>query len=475
MPVVRPYLSTFTRSGRLATGQPQPLSAVLRGGLFAISIASPVWIACVASAPQTFAQSSVTTPTAADPPAADPAPTAEQLAKLVEQLGADSFQQRERATSRLLAAGPQCLPILRKQAEQGDLETRQRVEMIVARLMADEFEARVRAFLRRQPEATLPGWEYAREKLADSNFFRQLYVDISRKRPAFVQQLGGTVEQRRQALTQLTSDLEAAKRTITYNPNIEDCVAMLLVASDPEIQNTDAHDTEIFALMRRFEIANALQDAELAGAVKRMVRRWIVRIGDARLIEGLILGMDLELPAETLQLAERILRGPNQDPVLIQFGLKALARFGEPPDAALARPFLDDDRPGGNIRFDIDASGRTRRVRVGDLAMAAIALVHDRNLRGIGFPAAVEHPRWGFDESSVGFPVGEEGDRQRARVREQIDALLEKNDTPAETTESAKPTDEQPRPTPVGDDSSAANQDAGAQSEGPDRQSDSSN
>jgi hypothetical protein len=311
--------------------------------------------------------------------------------------------------------------------------------MIVARLMADDFEARVRAFLGREPDASLRGWEYARQKLGDSNFFRQLFVDISRKRPAFVQQLDGTVEQRLQALTQLTADLEASKRTITYQPNKEDCVAMLLVASDPEIQTTDAHDTEIFAMMRRFEIANAMQDAELAKAMKQMVRRWIVQIGDPRLIEGLILGMDLELPAETMRLAERILRQPHQDPVLIQFGLKALARFGEPADAVLARPFLDDARPGGNIRFDVDPTGRPRTVQIGDLAMAAIALANDRGLREIGFPAGVEHPRWGFDENSVGFPSGEEGDRARARVREQIDALLEQVDAAA-TEPQAEPT-----------------------------------
>lgn len=442
MPATRP-----TRSAKTRDAQPQrhfmraiPHSSRTRLGVTCL-LASCGTLLCLtetaraqSASPNAPAQTEkpqtpdaqTTEPLTTDTPAAtnEPLPPPEELQQLIGRLGSDSFQRREQATSRLLRIGANCLPALRKQAEVGDLETRQRVDMIIKRLMADAFEARVKAFLKQEPNASLPGWDYARQKLDDSRFFRQLFVDLSRQRPAYVQLLDGSPQDRTDALNQLTSDLVSAKRTLAYNPNKEDCIAMLLVATDPEVQTTEANDVEIFSLMRRFEMANAMQDAELARVIKDLIAQWLPRISPNRLIDGLILGMELEMDAITLDIAARILQQPNQDPILLQFGFKAIARFGGPKDALLVRPFLDDKRPGGGTRFQVNETGKPRRVLIGDLAMATVAITNNRGLREIGFPAGEENARWGFDENSVGFPIGEEGDRARARVRELIDELL---------------------------------------------------
>jgi hypothetical protein len=67
--------------------------------------------------------------------ALDPAVPAEDLkpvAALVERLGAEDFEEREKATAALIALGPAALPALAEALRSSDVETRTRAERVVA-------------------------------------------------------------------------------------------------------------------------------------------------------------------------------------------------------------------------------------------------------------------------------------------------------------------------------------------------------
>lgn len=67
--------------------------------------------------------------------ALDPAAAAEDLkpiAALVERLGAEDFEEREKATTALIALGPAALPALAEALRSPDVETRTRAERVVA-------------------------------------------------------------------------------------------------------------------------------------------------------------------------------------------------------------------------------------------------------------------------------------------------------------------------------------------------------
>src|SRR5262245_23861693 len=59
---------------------------------------------------------------ASAPPAAGPQPSPEEIARLVRQLGADSFEQREQAQTKLAAIGPAAKRQLEVAAKDTDRE-----------------------------------------------------------------------------------------------------------------------------------------------------------------------------------------------------------------------------------------------------------------------------------------------------------------------------------------------------------------
>jgi hypothetical protein len=79
------------------------------------------------------------------PSPADDAPSKEKIAKLIEQLGSGSFDEREKATKELAAIGTPALEALRKAAKGGDLEIRKRVEEILPNIERQAESARVLA------------------------------------------------------------------------------------------------------------------------------------------------------------------------------------------------------------------------------------------------------------------------------------------------------------------------------------------
>jgi hypothetical protein len=66
-------------------------------------------------------------------PAAEP-PVVERVATLIEQLGSEQFQERERATQALDAIGGPALPALRQAAKSKDLEVSRRAKRLIVRI-----------------------------------------------------------------------------------------------------------------------------------------------------------------------------------------------------------------------------------------------------------------------------------------------------------------------------------------------------
>ncbi len=350
-----------------------------------------------------------------------------ELTALIDQLGANSFQSREAAMSQLLQIGPVALTALRSVDTSSDPELKQRIDVIAERLSNDDFEGRVAAFLALDPGATLPGWEYARTKLGDRLLMRELYVEICRKHPAVVRLIGGTVADRMAAQQTLTAEIATAALNISdlpNQPNTSDVLAILLIATDPELPPSEAADSMVVRLLRRFEIISSLNDPETKDPLRDLLGQWLVRVGKGRRLDALAISIQFEF-VEGVALAKLALQDAN-DVETAEWAIKALAKFGKPEDADVLRPFLQDARPAGNGYILRDPAGRTMVVKLGDVAMAAVAKLHERELRDIGFPIAQMAPMVVFDIDTLGFPIGEAGDQARARVLDEVNKLLAK-------------------------------------------------
>jgi hypothetical protein len=360
------------------------------------------------------------------PPAsttAAPAPAEGEVEALVLQLSSSSFRKREAAMARILQIGPTALPILKKVDSQSDPELSQRLTNIVDRLQNDDFEARIAAFLAFDSKSSLPGWQYASDKFGDRPLMRELYVDISRKHRVFVSALEGDAQARFAGLQSLNSEVMAATLDLDNQPNIADALAILLLATDSELPRLDSSDSLLIRLLRRYEIAAAFTDPELKDVFRKLTGRWLGRVGMDRRLDALDLALRWDFP-EGLDLAKQSLAAEAPQEIH-EWSMKVLARFGSPTDGIYLEKFIEDTRPAGEGYILRDPAGRTLVVQLGDVAMAAVAVLNKRELRDMGFPVGQSIERLVFDVDTLGFPIGEEGDAARTRVRDEIKRLID--------------------------------------------------
>lgn len=359
-------------------------------------------------------------PAAKDAGASEGDPLAGRVDALIDDLGSGSFQTREAATAELLSIGIPALPALTQSRPQGDPEVRQRIRMISQRLAQDDLEAKIEAFLSEEKDSYLPGWNYARVKLGDRPVLRELFVELTRKHPKLAASLDGSPRDRTIALQETSTRINMAMIGISNLPTFSDAIALLLATVGPDTPPSEAVDATLLRLLSRRETTVALQDAEIMVPLRRLLGEWIPQVTKARRAEAMFFAMQWNVE-EGLLLAATTIR-ENDDIETLEFALQTVARFGSPSDALMLKPLLDDQRPAGYA--SIDPAGRPLRTQVGDVAMAAIGIINGRNPRDLGFPVAETHPLVGFNVETLGFPVGTAGDEARARVREEIDAIV---------------------------------------------------
>lgn len=361
-----------------------------------------------------------------DPTGAAGAEELRQIEALVDQLGSGSFAQREAATAQLLRLGVKVLPALKRREGTGDAELRQRIEVLSKRLMEDDFEKRIVAFLRGDTEATLPGWNYVRGQLQDQPGMRDLFVVMTRRRGGVVPLLDGSGQDRKEALAILVKEIDDQRMRIGFEPHVADALLLLMLATD-EGNTPSATPTDILVTLylRRHEVGTGLTDPLLGTPLRRLIAKWFDNCSPAAHLAAFALALDRGL-VEITSLAKRVIRtaAEENDMQKVEYAILTLCRFGTPEDSPLLMTLMDDKRLVNEEYLNVDSSGRTLVVQVRDLALATIARLHQQGLREVGFPAGQDHPVTGFASDSVGFPEGPAGEDARGRVRQTIEELL---------------------------------------------------
>src|SRR5262249_51238762 len=116
--------------------------------------------------------------------AAPPTPESPAAAvRLVRQLGAGSFADREDAARRLLRLGPPAAPSLRNGLQSPDPERRRQWAALLPAVLPPDGARRLDAFLRNgslKGAPPLPGWTVVKKLAGDDLVARLLYADLYR-------------------------------------------------------------------------------------------------------------------------------------------------------------------------------------------------------------------------------------------------------------------------------------------------------
>ena len=159
-----------------------------------------------------------------------------RIQRLIGQLGAEKFADREQATERLLRIGVQALPALVEVAKKArDKEIRTRAVRIARIVRQNDFKDQLAIFLKGKSDGKrLAGWKKFKTLAGDKLHTRRLFVQMLRAQPKLFQHLqAGNLKAVVDELNIATSRA-ATKRQFGETVEVGPVAALLFVAGDPE-------------------------------------------------------------------------------------------------------------------------------------------------------------------------------------------------------------------------------------------------
>jgi hypothetical protein len=335
-----------------------------------------------------------------------------EAGKLIGQLGAPTFAEREQAVGEILRIGMPMVPFLRQAVEAGgDPEIVLRSRATLGQLTSGNFESRVANFLSGRDDGTsFAGWEMVEATLGDTHAIRDLFIQILRVHPDLLASLDGTTRDRTVAIDRAAQTIQVNMLQRQVPPTLADGVALLLPLADPGVAVSGGYEATLVSVLHR-KVATLRSDASLWPPISGLLDQWVSRSRIEHRNDVLWNAMQWDLPAG----AELGLRTLNEttDIETLQTAIQAIARFGGKEDAAALIGLVNDDRLA-LIRMPVLVDDQSLKVTLGDTALAAIAVLHKVPLLDIGMKYGELHPKVAFLVDSAGYLPNQTEDRQKA-------------------------------------------------------------
>ena len=336
-------------------------------------------------------------------------------------LGSADFATRERAASELAAVGDAVLPRLGQVAkEHADPEVRMRAGEIVKQLTRDDMKVRIEEFLAGK-DVNFKGWTWMQAVMGDSPSVRELFVEMLASYPELLAAMEGTVRDRALELEKVVAAIEYKIFGKMEFPDRADALSLLLPTVDPRVPLEGGYEDVLIAVLQKPAVSKLHRDPRLSMPFQRLLGRWLPRSSLRNREELLFYGLSWKIP-QTHALALRTLQDSLQTEALV-YAFQAIALYGDKSDAASLAPFIDDARPAAELGF---ANGDRQQTQLGDVAMAAIARLHDIPLKNLGFARESVDDRFAFVPDDLGFPVDD--DQARDEAKKKVKQLLKPNE-----------------------------------------------
>jgi len=333
--------------------------------------------------------------------------------RLVDQLGAATFAERERAVGKILEIGMPMVPFLRDAAQsQADPERQLRARAALTQLTSGNFETQVANFLSGNDSGPpLEGWPMVEATLGDNPAIRQLFIEILRAHPELVASLEGTTRDRTVAIDQAGQLIQTNMFQKQQFPTLADGVALLLPLMDPAVSVSGNYESALINVLQK-QMASLRRDASLWPPVSMLLDQWVRRSRIENRNDVLWYSMQWDLAAAGA-LGVRTLN-ETTDVETLQTAMQAIARFGTIQDAKSLAMFIENDQPAAT-RMPVIVDKESLRVTLGDVAVAAIAVLYKVPLQDIGMTQGELHAKVAFLVDNAGYLPNQSADRVDAQ------------------------------------------------------------
>lgn len=376
------------------------------------------------------------------PPASPNKPSSSQeIQKLIDQLGAEQFQERERASAALLEIGePALLPL--STAERGkDSEIVSRAKAIRERIERDRFET-ISLNFKRDPDPTasygLPGWKSFSKVAGTSRPAKRLFLDMLDDQSIIALCLesldGGQVPEG--VFDGMPGDPQTRLRTVIGKSCTElrhnvlrlgkpsetgDLIAMLIAVQLLDDPPQELHDT-VRMLCNTGALNRMMLMPGAAPTARKIMGAWFLRVPPVYGSDVLNWANLYRIP-EARQMSLRMLDS-QIEPEMKADALLSLSQFGQPEDLPAIEKYLenaevtdefnptrlssevrvDNQGPPGNRAPAPRKLGYSFRQTLGDMALMAGCKIAGMDLEDV-FPAIIISENNAVLKHSVGFPV----------------------------------------------------------------------
>ncbi len=328
--------------------------------------------------------------------------------QLVQQLGADTFVARERATVALIGLGELAEPALQKATTSSDREIRFRSSRLLKLIREQTFEKRLLAFVdSRDPDRDfgLPAWTIYRGQVGDSPAARELFVAMQREEPQLMQAIQNgpkeiaTVMPARVLQIQSWMQFGGSRTSLSLGS----VAALLFALVQPELVLPTTEGQLVVGFFHQASLRDALADGQpLRVPLRHLLGTWIRASQGLESYRAMLFALQNDLD-DALVPAVRILRNKEQQeqPNYRQFAILTLARFGNESHIPLVLPLLDDETEfGGTFRINQQVAYQTQ---IRDIALATVIRLAGQNPQEYGFERLQENTIFVFNTSTLAF------------------------------------------------------------------------
>lgn len=322
-----------------------------------------------------------------------------EAALLVQQLGAEEFSLRERATTQLIEMGVAAKNAVEAGRTHPDREIRYRCERIFQIVGELDFQRRLTAFTTgRSDGLDLPGWRRFRDRYGDDGETRNLFAEMQKAESELMQ----AVEKGPQGVARVAetraAQLQQLQRREGETTSLGSVTALLFAAVGDNVNLGLPTSFAVMNLCGQPSFAAAMSDPAKSKILRKLISQWITQSEGTVAQQSMFLAMRYDMK-EGLVPATRILRNAGEQPFVRQTALMTVARLGDASHVGLLEPALEDATRISSHRIDnVQYDTQTR-----DVALAAILLLKKQDPKRFGFERIQFNDSNVFNFGTVGF------------------------------------------------------------------------
>ncbi len=354
-------------------------------------------------------------------------PTARQRA-LLGQLGDDSFTVREEAARELAELGSAAKGALIEGLKHPDLEVRRRARWILERVRAEEFDARLAAFVadtEGSQEHHLPGWKRYRELVGDSRAARELFAAMMRSDGPLL----SAYEKRSSTLPFLFANRAALLQgSVAHGGELSEAVTpaavatLLLIGSDRGWEDHARHVVSLYQLLNYPATKSLIERGDHGPLVFSLLRMWVEAAGADGSSFGMMMALKYELKETAFAQAKELIGAESPSPTMLHYAIIAIGRFGDEQDVPLLRPLLANKTVCHRWSNTQLKKNGTIDVQVRDAALVVILRLLGKDPKKHGFKLLRDNPETLYYVYTFGFIDDDEREAAHAKWAEESQA-----------------------------------------------------